>query len=188
MDYGEIWQECFATGGYTNFELLNFLEPLITTWNRTNLWKGSDISTTYCRLLKLRMTVNLQNYTGLFLSPLNMLKNWLMPQLNEDSNDYIFQQDGSPAHYKEVRGYLNRNLAQRCIGRTGKEDGALMRWPPRSPDLTPCEFFFWGFVKDTVFAPPLPANLQIFATVSPLLWLWSTVICWHACGTRWTIA
>jgi hypothetical protein len=20
--------------------------------------------------------------------------------------------------------------------------------------------FFWGFVKDTVFAPPLPANLQ----------------------------
>jgi len=25
-----------------------------------------------------------------------------MPQLNEDSNDYIFQQDGSPAHYKDV--------------------------------------------------------------------------------------
>ena len=53
---------------------------------------------------------------------------------------------------------------------------------------TPCDFFFWGFVKDAVFVPPLPANLQIFATVSPLLWLWSTVICWHACGTRWTIA
>jgi len=39
-----------------------------------------------------------------------MLENWLMPQLNEDSNDYIFQQDGSPAHYKDMRGYLNRNL------------------------------------------------------------------------------
>jgi len=36
-----------------------------------------------------------------------MLGNWLMPQLNEGSNDYIFQQDGSPAHYKEVRGHLN---------------------------------------------------------------------------------
>jgi len=23
-----------------------------------------------------------------------MLEKWLMPQLNEDSNDYIFQQDG----------------------------------------------------------------------------------------------
>jgi len=31
-----------------------------------------------------------------------------------------------------------------------------MRWLPRSPDLTPCDFFLWGFVKDT----PLPANLQ----------------------------
>ena len=98
-----------------------------------------------------------------------MLENWLMPQFNEDSNDYTFQQDGSPTHYKDVRRYLNRNLPQRWIGRTGKEDDALMRWPHRSPDLTPCDFFFWGFVKDTVFVPPLPANLQIFATVSPLL-------------------
>ena len=89
----------------------------------------------------------------------------------EDSNDYIFQQDGSPAHYKNVRGYPNLNLPQGWIGRTGKEDDALMRWPPRSPDLTPCDFFFWGFVKDTVFVPALPANLQIFATVLPLLWL-----------------
>ena len=49
-----------------------------------------------------------------------MLENWLMPQLNEDSNDYIFQQDGSPAHYKDVRGYLKRNLPQRWIGHTSK--------------------------------------------------------------------
>jgi hypothetical protein len=35
-----------------------------------------------------------------------------------------------------------------------------MWWPPRSPDLTPCDFTFWGFVKDTVFVPPLPADLQ----------------------------
>jgi hypothetical protein len=60
-----------------------------------------------------------------------MLQNWLIPQLNEDSNDYIFQnyyifqQDGSPAHCKDVRGYLNRNLPQRWIGRTGKEDNVL---------------------------------------------------------------
>jgi len=56
-----------------------------------------------------------------------MLENWLMTQLNEDSNDHIFQQDGSPAQYKDVRGYLNRYLPQRWIGRTGKEDDALMR-------------------------------------------------------------
>ena len=41
----------------------------------------------------------------------------------------------------------------------GQEDVALMRWPPISPDLTPCDFFLCGF-KDTVFVPPVPANLQ----------------------------
>jgi len=60
-------------------------------------------------------------------------------------------------------------LPQRWIGRTGKEDDALMRWPPRSPDLTPCDFFFCGFVKDTVFVPPLHAYQQIFATLSRML-------------------
>jgi hypothetical protein len=27
-------------------------------------------------------------------------------------------------------------------------------------DLTPCDFFLWGFVKDIAFVPPLLANLQ----------------------------
>ena len=36
----------------------------------------------------------------------------------------------------------------------------LMHWPPRSPDLTPCYFYLWEFVKDTVFVSPVPGNLQ----------------------------
>jgi hypothetical protein len=58
------------------------------------------------------------------------------------------------------RPYLNQILPQSWTGRTGQEDDALIRWPQRSPNLTPCDFFFWGFVKDTVFVPPLPANLR----------------------------
>ena len=27
----------------------------------------------------------------------------------------------------------------------------------RSPDATPCDFFLWGYVKDQVYVPPLPA-------------------------------
>jgi hypothetical protein len=66
------------------------------------------------------------HYTGLFISPLSILK-IRSSQLNEDSNVHIFQHDGSPAHYhKDVRGYFKRNLPQRWIGRTGKDD-ALMR-------------------------------------------------------------
>ena len=36
---------------------------------------------------------------------------------------------------------------------------APIAWPPRSPDLTPMDFFLWGFVNDQVFVPPLPANV-----------------------------
>jgi hypothetical protein len=47
-------------------------------------------------------------------------------------------------YHKDVRVYLNRNLPQIWIGRTGKEDDAFMRWPPRSPELVPCDFFSGG--------------------------------------------
>jgi hypothetical protein len=90
-----------------------------------------------------------------------LVENWLIPQLNEGSNDYLFQQDGCPAHYhKDVRGYLKQILPRRWIGRTGQEDDVLMQWPPRFQDLTPCDFFFWGFVRDTVCVPPLAADLR----------------------------
>ena len=65
-----------------------------------------------------------------------------MTQMNEDSDYNVFQQVGCPVHFHtDVRDYLNTNLPQRWIGRFGQEGVALMRWPPRSPDLTPCDFF-----------------------------------------------
>jgi hypothetical protein len=35
-------------------------------------------------------------------------------------------------------------------------------WPPRSPDLTPCDFVLLGYVKDKVFVPPVPVTLDDF--------------------------
>ena len=31
--------------------------------------------------------------------------------------------------------------------------------PPRPPDASPCDFFLWGYVKDQVYVPPLPASI-----------------------------
>jgi len=31
--------------------------------------------------------------------------------------------------------------------------------PPRAPHETPCDFFLWGYVKDQVYVPPLPASI-----------------------------
>jgi len=36
----------------------------------------------------------------------------------------------------------------------------LRCWPPRSPDLTPCDFLLWGYIKDRVFVPPLPVSFN----------------------------
>jgi len=59
-----------------------------------------------------------------------------------------FQHDGAPAHYAGVvRDYLNERFSQRWIGRNG-----FIRWPSNSPDLTPCDYFLWDYVKGIVFA------------------------------------
>ncbi|PNF27743.1 hypothetical protein B7P43_G12779 [Cryptotermes secundus] len=95
------------------------------------------------------------------VTSLRMLQNSLVPQMNEDSGDYISQQDGPPPHlHLNVRSFLNESPAQRWIDRMGNEDLALQFWPPRSPDLTPCDFLLWGFVKNAVYVPPLPTNLN----------------------------
>jgi hypothetical protein len=60
---------------------------------------------------------------------LAMLQNWLLPQMSEDSEDLIFQEDGAPPHWhREVRRFLNESLPQRWMGRDGKEDLALQFW------------------------------------------------------------
>lgn len=81
-----------------------------------------------------------------------------LPELLEDvplalRTRMWFQHDGAPAHYgRDVRVHLDAYFAGRWIGR-----GSPVAWPPRSPDLTPLDFFFWGFVKEQVYATP-PAD------------------------------
>ncbi len=58
----------------------------------------------------------------------------------------IWQQDGAPCHFAlSVRKFLNEHFEE-WIGRAGK-----FVWPPRSPDLTPCDFSMWGLLKDRVY-------------------------------------
>lgn len=60
------------------------------------------------------------------------------------------QLDGAPAHYSViVRNYLNRKFPEKWIGR-----GGFAEWPPRSPDLTPMDFFKWGYIKNIVYSSP----------------------------------
>jgi hypothetical protein len=90
---------------------------------------------------------------------LNFLTNELPILLDDvplDAREHMFfQQDGAPAHNAIiVEQYLNQIFPNRWIGTNG-----LVPWPARSPDLTPLDFFLWGYLKTVVYADP-PINLQ----------------------------
>ncbi|GFW65150.1 uncharacterized protein TNCV_394161 [Trichonephila clavipes] len=71
-----------------------------------------------------------------------MLSEWLLLELEETVPDFFLQQNGAPPHCnKNVRELLNERLPHRWIGRAGPQDLICLHWPPKSPDLTPCEFF-----------------------------------------------
>jgi hypothetical protein len=58
----------------------------------------------------------------------------------------IFQKDGTPPHFSlQVHFALNAKFPNWWIGRSGS-----IAWLPRSPDLTPLDFFMWGYVKNIV--------------------------------------
>ena len=89
------------------------------------------------------------------------------PQLAEFQPWITFQQDGAIPHWvSDVRRFLDATFPSRWIGRDGPKP-----WPPRSPDITPLDFFLWGYVKDfstpASDIPNLKARItDAFATVT----------------------
>jgi hypothetical protein len=54
----------------------------------------------------------------------------------------------APPHFGAiVRTALDERFPGRWIGR-----GGPINWPPRSPDLTPMDFFVWGYIKVIVYS------------------------------------
>jgi len=70
------------------------------------------------------------------------------------------QQQQQLSKFLKHRVLLDRVLQQCWIGRAAEEDNHLLPWPLRSPNLTPRDFFLWGFVKDSVYVPQLPMSLK----------------------------
>lgn len=68
-----------------------------------------------------------------------------------------YQLDGAPAHSViTARQWLNNTFGEQWIGRFGPR-----RWPARSPDLTPLDFFLWGCIKNDVYAENVDSVEQL---------------------------
>ncbi|GBN40788.1 hypothetical protein AVEN_30923-1 [Araneus ventricosus] len=85
------------------------------------------------------------------------LRKQLIPalQLRGCVDSTILMQDGVPSHIAApVKQLLNIHFGNgRIISRHFPT-----AWPPRSPDLNPCDFWKWGYLKDVVCGGPI-ANL-----------------------------
>ena len=89
------------------------------------------------------VTVNTERYC-------NMIKDFVQPKVEELENidNVYFMQDGATCHTsRQSMAVLREMFPGKLISLRGD-----IGWPPRSPDLNPCDFWLWGALKERVFA------------------------------------
>lgn len=126
---------------------------------KVNVWCAVTASTIIGPYFFEDRTVNAINY-------LSMLETFFINSLPEEiAAEGYFQQDGAPAHYARiVRAFLDQQFPNRWIGRSGP-----FQWPAYSPDLTPCDFWLWGMVKDQVYAEPLGSLEELKVKITQVI-------------------
>ncbi|GBN97941.1 hypothetical protein AVEN_72146-1 [Araneus ventricosus] len=85
-----------------------------------------------------------------------MLRGFVMRQLQQRGclRDIIYMQDGAPPHIdRRVKQLLRQHFTDSWV----ISRHFPTAWPPRSPDITPCDFWL-GFLKDNIYCKR-PASL-----------------------------
>ncbi|GFT47523.1 transposable element Tc3 transposase [Trichonephila clavipes] len=128
-------------------EKLMYVKPFVafksseklTVW--CALWAGGIIGPYFKNDEGHNVTVNGYRYRA-------MITNFFIPELNNhDVQELWFQQDGATCHTARATIYLLKDtLGDRLILRFEP-----VNWPPRSCDLTPLDYFLWGYVKSLVY-------------------------------------
>ncbi|GFX66072.1 DUF4817 domain-containing protein [Trichonephila clavipes] len=113
----------------------------LTVW--CALWAGGIIGPYFFKNDEgHNVTVNGYRYRA-------MITNFFIPELNNhDVQELWFQKDGATCHTARATiDLLKDTFGDRLISRFGP-----VNWPPRSCDLTPLDYFLWGYVKSLVYA------------------------------------
>ncbi|GFU68963.1 transposable element Tc3 transposase [Trichonephila clavipes] len=112
----------------------------LTVW--CALWAGGIIGPNFFKNDEgHNVTVNGDRYRA-------MITNFFIPELNNhDVQELWFQQDGATCHTARATiNLLKDTFGDRLISRFGP-----VNWPPRPCDLTPLDYFLWGYVKSLVY-------------------------------------
>ncbi|GFU90726.1 putative DD41D transposase [Trichonephila clavipes] len=120
----------------------------LPNWNRQENWRKTRGNNRYSDNSRPQREFNRAMITNVFIPELN----------NHDVQELWFQQDGSICHTARARiDLLKDTFGERLISRF-----VPVHWPPRSCDLTPLDYFLWGYVKSLVYAnkPQTLENLE----------------------------
>ncbi|GFW42591.1 DUF4817 domain-containing protein [Trichonephila clavipes] len=100
--------------------------------DEAHFWLNGYVNKQNCRIWS---EANPQVYVETPLHPEKLTELW-------------FQQDGTTCHTARATiDLLKGTFGDRLISRFGP-----VNWPPRSCDLTPLDYFLWGYVKSLVYA------------------------------------
>ncbi|GFS56422.1 uncharacterized protein TNCV_4302561 [Trichonephila clavipes] len=113
----------------------------LTVW--CALWAGGIIGPYFFKNDEgHNVTVNGDRYRA-------MITNFFIPELNNhDVQELWFQQDGATCHIARATiDLLKDTFGDHLISRFGP-----VNWGPRSCDLTPLDYFLWGYVKSLIYA------------------------------------
>lgn len=144
------------------------------TWARENPHRTRANSSQY------KFSVNvwagiISNYiVGPFIFETSLNSNIYLNFLNQELGNFMddipllnrtnmyFQHDGAPPHYAiNVKQWLDQHFPNRWIGRNGP-----IRWPPRSPDITPLDFYLWGRMKNLVYAEEIRSREHLLIRIN----------------------
>ena len=122
--------------------------------DKLSVWAGLCGNGTVLGPIFIEDTLNEETYLELLF---DVVIPHLQEEFGDDFNQLWWAQDGAPAHRgRRVHNLLSDVFGNRVIGL-----GHEREWPPRSPDLTPCDFFLWGYIKSKVFTSPPQDIIQL---------------------------
>jgi hypothetical protein len=121
----------------------DFIAEADQSASRVTIWAGISTENIYGPYF-FPSTVTAEAYQA-------MLSEIFLPdilQRYETTNNIWLQQDGAPAHTASS----TKELLESHFGTRVVSIGFPCEWPPRSPDLTPCDFYLWSAVSELVYA------------------------------------
>jgi len=116
---------------------------------KTTVWCAISATGIYGPIF-IHDTINAERYRDQLLG---VFIDFMKSSDDVEIDSAYFQQDGARPHTANLTlDMIHDEFSDRVLSnRYPERFGEGHHWPPYSPDLNPCDFFLWGYLKDRVY-------------------------------------